>query len=51
MNYVVNTLWPIFSNESSSFFHLTRPTVKSGQSSNMQQIGPRAAELTALDQI
>ena len=36
---------------SSSFFQVTRTTIKSGQSSKMGQIGPRAAELAALERI
>ena len=35
----------------SSFFWVTRTTIKSGQSSNLGQIGPRAAELVALERI
>ena len=45
------TLAPPFLNGSSSFFQVTRTTIKSGQSSNLGQIGPRAAELAALEQI
>ena len=51
MYNVVNTLAPTFSIGSSSFFQVTRTTFKSGQSSNLRQIGPRAAELAALDRI
>ena len=36
---------------SSSFFQVTRTTIKSGQSSNFGQIGQRAAELAALERI
>ena len=45
MHNVVNTLAPTFSIGPSSFFQVTRTTLKSGQSSNLRQIGPRAAEL------
>ena len=34
-----------------SFFHVTRTTIMSGQGSNLGQIGPRAAELAALDRM
>ena len=51
MYNVVNTLAPTFSIGSSLFFQVTRTTLKSGQSSNLRQIGPRAAELAALDRI
>ena len=51
MYNVVNTLAPTFLIESSSFFQVTRTTLKSGQSSNYRQIRPRAAELAALDRI
>ena len=47
----VNTLAPTFSIGSSSFFQVTRTTLKSGQSSNLREIGPRAAELAALERI
>ena len=51
MYNVVNTLAPTFLIGSSSFFQLTRTTLQSGQSSNLRQIGPRAAEQAALDRI
>ena len=51
MYNVVNTLASTFSIGSSSFFQVTRTTLKSGQSSNLRQIGPRAAELIALELI
>ena len=51
MYNVVNTLAPTFSIGSSSFFQLTRTTLKSGQSSNLRQIGPRAMELAAFERI
>ena len=43
MYNVVNTLAPSFLIGSSSFLQVTRTTLKSGQSSNLMQIGPRAA--------
>ena len=52
------TLAPPFLIGSSSFFQVTRTfsqvmrtTIKSGQSSNLGQIGPRATELAALERI
>ena len=51
MYNVVNTLAPTFLIGSSSFFQVTRTALKFGQSSNLKQIGPRAAELAALDRI
>ena len=45
------TLAPAFLIGSSSFFKITRTTIKSGQKSNIGQIGPRAAELAALERI
>ena len=45
------TLAPAFLIGSSSFFQVTRTTIMSGQSSNLGQIGPRAAELAALERI
>ena len=51
MYTVVNTLAPIFLIGSSKFFQVLRTTLKSGQSSNLRQIGPRAAGLAALDPI
>ena len=47
--YLVATLAPSFLIRSSSFFQVTRTTIKSGQSSNLGRIGPRAAELAALE--
>ena len=44
-------LVPTFSIGSYSFFQVTRTTLQSGQSSNLRQIGSRAAELAALDRI
>ena len=51
MYNVVNTLVSTFSIGSSSFVQVTRTTLKSGQSSNLRQIGPRAEKLAALDRI
>ena len=48
---LVATLAPLFLILSSSFFQETTTTKKSGQSSNLGQIGPKAAELAALEQI
>ena len=48
MYNVVNTLAPTFSIGTSSFFQVMSTTFKSGQSSNLRQIGPRATELAAL---
>ena len=47
--YIVATLAPPFFIRSSSFFHVTKTTKKSGQSSNLGPIRPRAAELAALE--
>ena len=49
MYNVVNTLAPTFDIGSSSFLQVTRTTLKSGQSSNLRQIRPRALELAALE--
>ena len=43
------TLAPPFLIGSSSFFQVTRTTIKSGQSSNFGQIRPRAAEIAVLE--
>ena len=45
------TLAPAFLIGSSSFFQVTRTTIKSGQSSKFGQIEPRAGELAALERI
>ena len=45
------TLVPAFLIGSSSFFQVRRTTIKTRQSSNLRQIGPRAAELAALELI
>ena len=42
-------LAPTFLIGSSLFFQITRRTIKSGQSSNLEQIGPRATESAALE--
>ena len=49
--YLVATLAPSFFIGSSSFFQVSRTTIKSGQSSNLGQIGLRAAELAALERL
>ena len=49
MYNVVNTLAHTFEIGSSSFFQVTRTTLKSGQSSNLRQIRARAMELAALE--
>ena len=48
---LLNTLAPTFLIGSSLFFQVMRTTLKSGQSLNLRQIGPRAGELAALDRI
>ena len=48
---LVATLAPPFLIGSSSFFQVTRATIKSGQSSKPDQIGQRAVELAALERI
>ena len=45
------TLAPAFLIGSSSFFQVTRTAIKSGQSSKLGHIEPRAAELAALERI
>ena len=45
------TIAPAFLVGSSSFFQVRRTIIKSGQSSDLGQIGPRAAELAALERI
>ena len=49
--YLVVTLAPSFLIGSSSFFQILRTTIKSGQSSNLGQFGPRAVELAALEHL
>ena len=44
-------LAPTFLIGSSLFFQATRTTTKAGQSANLGQIVPRAAELPALERI
>ena len=48
---VVNTLAPSFLIGSSSFLHVTRTTITSRTSSKFGQIGPRTAELAALERM
>ena len=45
------TLAPAFLIGSPSFFQVTRTIIKSGQSLNLGQIGPSAAELAALEHL
>ena len=51
MYIVVNTLAPSFLIGSSVFLQVRRTTIISRTSSNFSQIGPRTAELAALDHI
>ena len=51
MYNVVNTLAPSFLIGSSSFLQVTRTTIKSWMSSKFGQIGPRTAELAALERL
>ena len=51
MYNVVNNLAPSFFIESSSFLQVTRTTIKSGLSSKLSLIGPRTAELAALEHL
>ena len=46
---VVSTLAPSFLIGSSSYFHVTRTFIRSRMSSKFGQIGPRTAELAALE--
>ena len=48
---VVNTLAPLLLIRSSSFLQVRRTTIKSRQSSKFDQIGPRTAELSALERL
>ena len=45
------TLAPTFFDQIFFIFQVTRTTIKSGQSSNLGQIGLRAVELAALERI
>ena len=49
--YLVATLAPSILIGSSLFFQVSRTTIKSVQSSNLGRIGPRAAELAALERL
>ena len=49
--YLVATLAPSFLIGSSSFFRVSRKTIKFGQNSNFGQIGPRAVKLAALERL
>ena len=49
MYNVVNTLAPLFLIGSSSYWQVTRTSIKSRTSSKFGQIGPRTAELAALE--
>ena len=51
MYNVVNTLAPLFLIGSSSFLQVRRTTIKSRQSLKFDQIGPRTAELAALERL
>ena len=51
MYKVVNTLVALFLIGSSSYWHLTRTSITSRTSSNFGQIGPRTAELAALERL
>ena len=51
MYNIVNNLAPSFFIESSSFLQVTRTTIKSGLSSKLSLIGPRTAELAALEHL
>ena len=51
MYNVVTTLSPIFLIGSSSYLQVTRTSVTSQTSSKFSQIGPRTAELAALERL
>ena len=51
MYNVVNTLAPLFLIGSSSFLQVRRTAIKSRPSSKFDQIGPRTAELAALERL
>ena len=51
MYNVVSTLAPSFLIRSSSFLQVTRTTITSQMSSKFGQIGPRTAELAALERL
>ena len=48
---VVNTLAPLFLDGSSSYLQVTRTSITSRTSSKFGQIGPRPAELAALERL
>ena len=48
---VVNTLAPLFLIRSSSYLQVTTTSIKSRTSSKFGQIGPRTAELAALERL
>ena len=48
---VVSTLWPSFLIGSSSYLQVTRKSITSRTSSKFGQIGPRTAELAALERM
>ena len=48
---VVNTLAPLFLIGSSSYLQVTRTFITSRTSSKFRQIGPRTAELAALERL
>ena len=48
---VVNTLAPLFLIGSSSYLQVTRTSITSQTSSKFDQIGPRTAELAALERL
>ena len=49
--YVVTTLAPLFLIRSSSFLQVTRTTITSRTTLKFGQIGPRTAELAALEHL
>ena len=51
MYYVVSTLAPSFLIASSSYLQVMRTSITSGTSSKFGQIGPRTAELAALEHL
>ena len=51
MHNVVNTLAPLFLIGSSSYLQVTRTFITSRTSSKFGQIGPRTAELAALERL
>ena len=51
MYNVVNTLAPLFLIRSSSYWQVTRTLITSRTSSKFGQIGPRTAELAALERL